>query len=116
MYILLQILFPCKLLSKQDIKKKQDIEYSSLCYTVGSYWLSILYIVAAIAAQLCLTLCDPMVCPWNFLGKSNYWSGLSFPSPGDLPNPEIEPWFHALQADSLPSVLLVKPIFSSVYM
>ena len=32
-----------------------------------------------------------------------YWSGLSFPSPGDLPNPEIEPRSPALQADSLPS-------------
>ena len=27
-----------------------------------------------------------------------YWSGLAFPSPGDLPNPGIKP--HALQADS----------------
>ena len=30
-----------------------------------------------------------------------YWTGLPFPSPGDLPNPEIEPWSPALQADSL---------------
>ena len=32
-----------------------------------------------------------------------YWSGLLFPSPGDLPNPGMEPKFLALQADSLPS-------------
>ena len=32
-----------------------------------------------------------------------YWSGLPFPSPGDLPNPGIEPQSPALQADSLPS-------------
>jgi len=32
-----------------------------------------------------------------------YWSGSPFPSPGDLPNPGIEPRFPALQADSLPS-------------
>ena len=31
------------------------------------------------------------------------WSGLPFPSPGDLPEPEIEPGSTALQADSLPS-------------
>ena len=31
------------------------------------------------------------------------WSGLPFPSPGDLPNPGIEPRSPALQADSLPS-------------
>ena len=32
-----------------------------------------------------------------------YWSGLPFPSPGDLPNPEIEPGSPVLQADALPS-------------
>ena len=32
-----------------------------------------------------------------------YWSGLPFPSPGDLPNPGIEPRSPALQADALPS-------------
>ena len=34
--------------------------------------------------------------------RQGYWSGLPFPSPGDLPNPGIEPGFPALQADSLP--------------
>ena len=32
-----------------------------------------------------------------------YWSGLPFPSPGDLPNPGIEPGSPTLQADALPS-------------
>ena len=32
-----------------------------------------------------------------------YWSGLPFPSPEDLPDPGIEPGSPALQADSLPS-------------
>ena len=31
--------------------------------------------------------------------------GLPFPSPGDLPNPGVEPRFTALQADSLPTEL-----------
>ena len=36
--------------------------------------------------------------------RSEYWSGLlSFPPPGDLPDPEVEPRSPALQADSLPS-------------
>ena len=35
--------------------------------------------------------------------KQEYWSGLSFPSPGDLPDPGIEPGSPALQADTLPS-------------
>ena len=31
-----------------------------------------------------------LFCPWGFSGQE-YWSGLLFPPPGDLPNPEIEP-------------------------
>ena len=37
--------------------------------------------------------------------SKQYCSGLLFPSPGVLPNPGIEPWSPALQADSLPSEL-----------
>ena len=35
--------------------------------------------------------------------RQQYWSGLPFPSPGDLPDPGIEPWYPALWADALPS-------------
>ena len=35
--------------------------------------------------------------------RQEYWSGLPFPSPGDLPNPGTEPRSPALQADTLPS-------------
>ena len=34
--------------------------------------------------------------------RQEYWSGLTFPSPGDLLNPEIKPRSPALQTDSLP--------------
>ena len=37
------------------------------------------------------------------------WSGLPFPSPGDLPDPGIEPGSPALQADALPSEPPGKP-------
>ena len=39
-----------------------------------------------------------------FMGfpKQEYWSGLPFPSPGDLPDPGIEPGSPSLQADALP--------------
>ena len=37
--------------------------------------------------------------------RQEYWSGLPFPSPGDPPNPGIEPWSPALQADGLPTKL-----------
>ena len=57
---------------------------------------------------MCPTLCDP----WTVAHKAplsmgffrqEYWHGLPFPSPGDLPNPGIEPRSPALQADALTS-------------
>ena len=45
--------------------------------------------------------------------RQEYKSGLPYPSPGDLPNPGIEPRSPALQADALPSELPGKPIVSS---
>ena len=41
--------------------------------------------------------------------RQEYQSGFPFPSPGDLPNPGIEPRSPALQADSLPSEPPGKP-------
>ena len=59
--------------------------------------------VKVLVTQLCLTLCNSMAC--SLLGSSfhgilqqEYRSGLSFPSPGDLPDPRIEPGSPALQA------------------
>ena len=43
--------------------------------------------------------------------KQEYWSGLLFPSAGDLPNPGIKPRSAALQADSLLSEIPGKPGF-----
>ena len=40
--------------------------------------------------------------PWTLQSRAEYCSGLPFPSPGDLPNPGIEPRSPALQEDSLP--------------
>ena len=41
--------------------------------------------------------------------RQEYWSGLPFPPPGDLPDTGIKPRSPALQADSLPSELPGKP-------
>jgi len=51
--------------------------------------------------SFCLTLCDPTDCsPWTVAhqtplskesSRQEYWSGLPFPTPGDLPYPGIEP-------------------------
>ena len=42
--------------------------------------------------------------------RQEYWSGLPFPSPGDLPNPGIEPRPPVLQAEALTSEPPGKPI------
>ena len=42
--------------------------------------------------------------------RQEYWSGLSFPSPGDLPDPRIKPRSPALQAGSLPTEPPGKPL------
>ena len=56
-------------------------------------------------AQLCLTLCDRIDCSPQIplsvgFSRQEYWRGLSFPSPGDLPDPGIKPRSPALLEDS----------------
>ena len=60
-----------------------------------------------------------LVTPWTVahqappsmgFSRQECWSGLPFPSPGDLPNPGIKPGSPALKADSLPAELPGKPI------
>ena len=61
-----------------------------------------------LVAKSCLTL----VTRWTVarqapqsmeFSRQGYWSGLPFPSPGDLPNPGIEPRSPELQVDSFTS-------------
>ena len=40
--------------------------------------------------------------------RQEYWSGLPFPPPGDLPDPGIELWSPTLHADALPTEPPVK--------
>ena len=68
----------------------------------------------SVSAQLCLTLCDPVDCsppaPLSTgFPRQEYWSGLPFPTPGDLPDQGIELGSPALLADSLPSEPPGKP-------
>ena len=59
-----------------------------------------------LVAQSCLT-----VSPWTVayqaplsmgFSRQEYWSGLPFLSPWDLPSRGMQPWFSLLQVDSLP--------------
>ena len=63
--------------------------------------------VKVLVAQLC-PLLPARLCPWDSPGKN--WSGLPFPSPGDLPDPGIEPTSPASQVYSLPSEPPGKPV------
>ena len=66
-------------------------------------------------AQSCPTLCDPWTVayqapPTMGFSRQEYWNGLPFPSPGDLPDSGIKPGSLALQADALTSEPPGKPI------
>ena len=60
------------------------------CYSLSRVWLSATSWMVAHQAP-----------PSLGFSRQEYWSGLPCPSPGDLPNPGIEPGSPALQADSL---------------
>ena len=53
--------------------------------------------------------------PLMEFSRQEYWSGLPFPSPGDLLDLGIEPRSPALQADALPSELPRKPTLWATY-
>ena len=48
--------------------------------------------------------------------RQEYWRGLPFPSPGDLPDPGIKPGSSTLQADPLPSEPPGEPQISPAYL
>ena len=66
----------------------------------------------------CSVMSDSSVTPWTIacqaplsieFSRQEYWSGLPFPSPGDLPNLGIQPGSPSLQDNSLPSEPSGKP-------
>ena len=66
----------------------------------------ILFGGGGLVAKSCVTLATPwtVACqaPLSMgFSRQEYWSGLPLPSPGNLPNPGIEPGSPALKADSL---------------
>ena len=71
---------------------------SSLSLAVSDFF-PLNFTCCCLVAKLCPTLCNPMDCqaPLSMrFPRQDYRSGLLFPSPGDLPNPGIEPWSPAL--------------------
>ena len=74
-----------------------------------------IYMVCVII-QSCPTLCDPMDCSLpdssiHGILQVRILEWVAMSSPGDLPDPGIEPWSPALQANSLLSEPPGKPIY-----
>ena len=66
------------------------------------------------AGGLAAKWCPTLAIPWTVacqaplsmgFSRQEYWNGLLFPSPGDLPHPGIEPGSPSLQVYSLPTEL-----------
>ena len=74
------------------------------------------YTIMCISVQFSHSVVSDSATPWTAqpmeFSRPECWSGEPFPSPGDLPDPGIEPGSAALQADSLPTDLSVQ--FSSI--
>ena len=107
-----------KLLEENIGKTLSDINHSRILYDppprileikakINKWDLFKINCFHCLVAQLCPTLCDPVDCspPGSsvhgiFQARILEWL-LPFPSPGDLPNPGIEPRSPTLQADAL---------------
>ena len=89
------------------------------CREAGGVWNCCFLEVCVLVTQSCLTLYNPTDCspPGSSVHEilqPRILEWLSFPSPGDLPNPGIEPRSPALQVNALPSELLEKPFLKRV--
>ena len=115
------------LIKIQTLKCKMEDCYQyqyTVLYYLYKYTKSviqyILYFVVILVTNSCVTLYDPMTVAhqaplsMEFFSMQEYWSGLPFPPPGNLPDPEIEPTSPAPgQVDSLPAEPLEKPIYNT---
>ena len=88
-------------ITKLNLIKTDSFLYLSVCVCVSHSVVSDSETPCTIARQAPLSM---------EFSRQECGSGLSFPSPGDLPDPGIEPRSPALQADSLLSKPLGKPI------
>ena len=87
-------------------------KFQMYCKVIQTCVCIYIYIYMYICCFCLVTRSHPTLWPpWTvahqaplFMGfpRGEYWRGLPFPSPGDLPNPGIKPASSALQAESLP--------------
>ena len=81
-------------------------KYSSFCHFLPYHSHRSLSRVRLFATPRTIACQAPLSMGFS---RQKCWSELLFPSPGDLPNPGIEPGSPALQADTLPSEPPGKP-------
>ena len=95
--------------TKQSLKGKDDWNKAQEHHDLIIWW--------ALFAIWSLSFVHLFATPWTIADQTplsmgfprqGYWSGLPFPSPGDLPNSEIKPAFPAWQVGSLPLSHLVR--------
>ena len=84
------------LLSLDDLQSISEWKWK--CWSLSRVWVCVTPWTIARQAPLSMEF-----------SRQESWSGLRFPSPGNLPDPVIEPCYTALQADSLPSEAPGKP-------
>ena len=88
---------------------------------VVKIWLNMFfkfkYIFVCVCVHICGLVaksCPILATPWTVahqaplsmgFSRQEYWSGLLFHTPGNLPGPEMDPGSPALEADSLPTEL-----------
>ena len=103
-----------KMTTKKQSNRKRSLFLPHLgctCLTKCTSWLTaaICHLKVKVKSLSRVHLCAT---PWTVahqappsmgFSRQEYWSGLPFPSPGDLPDPGIKPRFPALQADTLTS-------------
>ena len=101
------------------MRKQPDIQSSSanlfLCPTSAShphiwYVLDLIIIVKWVSLSRVQLFATPWTIQSMEFSSPEYWNRQPFPSPGDLPNPGINPRSPTLQVDSLPAEPQGKPI------
>ena len=75
---------------RRDNKKLKEIIYIFILFIVYDDAVCVLSRAWLFSPTDCMQQSTRLLCPWQF-SRKEYWSGLPFPTPGDLPNPQIEP-------------------------
>ena len=96
------------------LKHSTDLVFQVFFWLPSKYHLIYIYF-RCVVTKVCPILLRPhgllparLLCPWGF-SRQEYWSGLPFPSPGDLPNPGIESQSPARAGGFFTSESLGKP-------